>query len=258
MALRNINSVADTTNIRFFPDRVGNVPKVSAEYRDARRSQILDAARRCFLRDGFHETSMQDLFNEVGLSSGAVYGYFNSKEDVILAVAEESLNEVISMIHPFVAAHRGEGLGNALGDALEVLERKHKQDQRGAMAVVGWAEALRNPELAKRAMALMAPMRADLAELVREHQASGDLPQHPPPEALAAVLMSIVSGFLLQLALFDPLAEGAFVEAVRALWPASTPTGDNARAAQLDVTDQVSIDAAAQRIDNDSDVSTCS
>jgi Bacterial regulatory proteins, tetR family len=56
-----------TTNIRFLPDRVGDVPKVSEEYRDARRSQILDAAKRCFLRDGFHETSMQDLFTEVGL-----------------------------------------------------------------------------------------------------------------------------------------------------------------------------------------------
>jgi AcrR family transcriptional regulator len=166
---------------------------------------------------------MQDLFNEVGLSSGAVYGYFNSKEEVILAVAEDTLSEMISMIHPFVAAHRGDGLGNALGDALATLERKHKQDRRGALAVVGWAEALRSPELARRAMALLAPLRADLAQLVREHQASGDLPQHPPPEALAAVLMSIVSGFLLQLALFEPVAEGAFVEAVRALWPAPVP-----------------------------------
>jgi TetR/AcrR family transcriptional regulator, transcriptional repressor of aconitase len=195
------------------------VPKVSKEYRDARRSQILDAAKRCFLRDGFHETSMQDLFDEVGLSAGAVYGYFNSKEDVILAIAEESLREVISMIHSFSFAPRNEGLGNALGDALAILERKHGEDRMGAIAVLSWAESLRNPELAKRAAALLAPMRADLAQLVREHQAIGDLPKHPPPEALAAVLMSIVSGFILQLALFDPLAEGAFVEAVRALWP---------------------------------------
>ena len=234
------------------------MPKVSEEYRDARRTQILDAARCCFLRDGFHETSMQDLFNEVGLSSGAVYGYFNSKEEVILAVAEENLSEVISMIHPCVAASRGEGLGNAPADALAILERKHRQDQRGALAVAGWAEALRNPELARRAMALIVPLRADLAQLVREHQARGDLPPHPPPEALAAVLMSIVSGFLLQLAVFDPLAEGAFVEAVRALWPALGPNGDDARAVQLDVTDQASIAATAQRIGNDSDVSTCS
>ncbi len=75
------------------------MPKVSQEYRDARREQILNAARRCFLRDGFHETSMQDLFAEAGLSSGAVYRYFPGKEDVILAIAEENMRDVVEMIH---------------------------------------------------------------------------------------------------------------------------------------------------------------
>ena len=46
----------------------------------------------------------------------------------------------------------------------------------------------------------------------------GSLPKHPAPEALAAVLMSMVSGFILQLALFDLQAESGFAEAVRALW----------------------------------------
>ncbi len=44
------------------------MPKVTQQHMDARREQILDAARRCFLRDGFHSTSMQDLFAEAGLS----------------------------------------------------------------------------------------------------------------------------------------------------------------------------------------------
>ena len=43
------------------------MPKVSQQHRDARREQIMAAARRCFLRDGFHATSMQDLFAEAGL-----------------------------------------------------------------------------------------------------------------------------------------------------------------------------------------------
>ena len=46
-----------------------NEPENTLEYRDARRDQILTAARRCFLRDGFHATSMQDLFAEAGLCS---------------------------------------------------------------------------------------------------------------------------------------------------------------------------------------------
>ena len=124
------------------------MPKVGQQYLDARRNQILDAAS-ALLRDGFHETSMQDLFAEAGLSAGAVYRYFSSKEDMVLAIAEQSMREVTAMIHSFAAAApRGKGLGDALGNVLDVVQRKHAQDQMGAMAVLSWSEALRNPELA--------------------------------------------------------------------------------------------------------------
>ena len=82
---------------------MGAMPKVSQQYRDARRDQILNAARRCFLRDGFHATSMQDLFAEAGLSSGAVYRYFASKDDVIIAIAEDNMRGVVEMIRDVAA-----------------------------------------------------------------------------------------------------------------------------------------------------------
>ena len=99
---------------------------------------------------------MQDLFAEAGLSAGAVYRYFSSKEDMVLAIAEQSMREVTAMIHSFAAAPRGKGLGDALGNVLDVVQRKHAQDQMGAMAVLSWSEALRNPELARRFEALLA------------------------------------------------------------------------------------------------------
>src|ERR1700689_3735439 len=85
------------TNARFVYN--GSMPKVSQQHRDARREQILAAARRCFLRDGFHATSMQDLFAESGLSAGAVYSYFAGKDDVIVAIAEENLSGVAELFH---------------------------------------------------------------------------------------------------------------------------------------------------------------
>ena len=59
------------------------MPKVSEEYKEARRQEILDAAIRCFSRNGFHKTTMQDIYDESGLSPGAVYRYFKSKDDMI-------------------------------------------------------------------------------------------------------------------------------------------------------------------------------
>ena len=67
------------------------MPRVSQQYRDARRREILEAAGRCFAENGFHSTSMQDFFEASGLSAGLVYRYFRSKDELITALAGEAL-----------------------------------------------------------------------------------------------------------------------------------------------------------------------
>jgi TetR/AcrR family transcriptional regulator, transcriptional repressor of aconitase len=199
------------------------MPKVSQEYRDARREQILAAAKRCFLREGFHETSMQDLFAESGLSSGAVYRYFASKDDMILAIAEENTRDVTALVHALATNRHGEdrnGLGAALAEVLEVVREKHAQSELGAMAVLVWSEALRNPALAKQFDAMFGQMRTDLADVVREHQARDVLPREADTDALTALLIAIIPGFILQLAMLGHAAVSGVPDAARALWPA--------------------------------------
>jgi TetR/AcrR family transcriptional regulator, repressor for uid operon len=59
-------------------------PKLSEQ----RRQQILAAAKACFQRAGFHKTGMQAICAEAGLSAGAVYRYFGSKDELIAAIVE--------------------------------------------------------------------------------------------------------------------------------------------------------------------------
>ena len=61
------------------------MPKVTQAHLDARRQQIVEAAQTCFARQGFHQTRMQDICKEAGLSPGAVYSYFPSKVQIIAA-----------------------------------------------------------------------------------------------------------------------------------------------------------------------------
>ncbi len=195
------------------------MPKVTQQYRDARRDHILAAARRCFLRDGFHATSMQDLFAEAGLSSGAVYRYFASKDEMIMAIAEENSREVLAMMHAAAAEHPGRSAGAALADALEIILVRDAQDGLGGMALLVWAEALRSPGIAAQFRDLFARLRADLAAVVRDHQRGGELPGGVSAEAVATVLLSVVPGCILQLALIGPEAVADAPRAVRALWP---------------------------------------
>ncbi|MCP9983807.1 TetR/AcrR family transcriptional regulator [Actinomadura madurae] len=73
------------------------MPRVSEEHLERRRRQILEAARACFVRKGIHETSMQDIFAEAGLSAGAVYRYFKSKNEII----EANVATVVGELHAF-------------------------------------------------------------------------------------------------------------------------------------------------------------
>ena len=65
------------------------MPKISDKKREDRRQQILEAALACFSEDGFHQTGMADIVKRSGLSHGAVYLYFQSKDDLIEALADD-------------------------------------------------------------------------------------------------------------------------------------------------------------------------
>jgi TetR/AcrR family transcriptional regulator, transcriptional repressor of aconitase len=195
------------------------MPKVSQQYRDARRDQILSAARRCFLRDGFHTTSMQDLFAEAGLSSGAVYLYFPGKNDVIIAIAEENMRDIVEMIHDVAIRRPGSSAGATMADVLELVRAKDAENGLGRLALLVWAEVLRNPALAEKVKAMLTQLRGDLAEVVRDQQRSGELPRGVPADMLAGALVAIVPGFILQLAMLGPTAVDGVPDAVRALWP---------------------------------------
>ncbi len=70
------------------------MPRVSTAFKEDRRAEILEAARRCVARSGFHQASMQDICAEAGMSPGNLYRYFPSKEAIIAGIAERDRAEV--------------------------------------------------------------------------------------------------------------------------------------------------------------------
>jgi TetR/AcrR family transcriptional regulator, transcriptional repressor of aconitase len=201
------------------------MPRVSQQYKDQQRAEILDAARRCFVRNGFHRTSMQDVFTEAGRSAGAVYRYFPSKDDMILAVASQNLTDVTEALRSALRSGDAEP-GQAMATLLDEVASRHADDQLATVALMVWSEALRNPALADRLREASAAMTRDLADLVRERQAAGELPG-ARAEALARVFLSILPGYLLNLALLDPSGLDTFPDTLRTLWPSGRKTGED-------------------------------
>src|SRR3712207_9276432 len=69
------------------------MPRVTDEHRRARREQILDAATATFAAQGFQATGMAEVIAASGLSAGAVYRYFTSKDQLIEAIVDRGLDE---------------------------------------------------------------------------------------------------------------------------------------------------------------------
>jgi AcrR family transcriptional regulator len=75
------------------------VPKISPAHEQQRRAQILSATMTCFARQGYHATSMDDVVRESGLSVGAIYSYFPSKEELFLALCDERANQTLAYLN---------------------------------------------------------------------------------------------------------------------------------------------------------------
>ncbi|MCM1014045.1 TetR/AcrR family transcriptional regulator [Brevibacterium sp. XM4083] len=74
------------------------MPKVTEEHRAAMRTRIQDAALVCFARKGFAAASMADIVKEADLSAGAVYLYYSSKSELMVAAGRRIMEERITAL----------------------------------------------------------------------------------------------------------------------------------------------------------------
>jgi AcrR family transcriptional regulator len=117
------------------------MPRISVQAARERRANIMNAARRCFAHSGIH-ISVDEICAEAGVSKGALYGYFPSKEAVIQAIADEHSADLSTLRDSADAASLSAGLLERIG------ERENCR-----MELEAWAYALNKDELRRRFLA---------------------------------------------------------------------------------------------------------
>lgn len=178
------------------------MPRVSDSHREQRRAQVRDAARACFAANGFHQTSMDDVVRASGLSAGAVYQYVRSKDELIVEVAGDSLTAIRRTLETLDPA-ASDPVAALVGvlhtwpfapgpDGVDVLR----------LAVHGWSEATRNPQLHAVAAAGYQAFRERMVALLTAWREAGTVSPGLEPEAAAQAVLSVVLGFVVQRALF--------------------------------------------------------
>ena len=198
------------------------MPKVSEAHLAARRQQILDAALACFDRDGFHGASMQDIFEESGMSAGAVYRYFSSKEDIVEAIAESRHAKEAELIDE---AMQGSDLRSGLhhlADLYFVWLTDPKEQMRRRIGVQVWAEAVNHKGI-REIVLRGADQRLLLVEHLRRAQLEGRLKDDLDPDALTRVYLSLFQGFILQQSLDPNVDVGDYLRALHSIIDSTMP-----------------------------------
>jgi TetR/AcrR family transcriptional regulator, transcriptional repressor of aconitase len=172
------------------------VPRVSDEYLEQRRQQILDAARRCFARQGFHETSMQDVFRESGLSAGAVYRYFKSKDELIHAISASALGQISTVIEGALDSDPVPGLDEIVARFAAAVQELSGPDGPARIAPAAWAAALHDPGVAAIVRDVLGKLRTWWVRAVRRMIDEGQLPADTDAEAAGSALSALIPGFL--------------------------------------------------------------
>ena len=148
-----------------------------------RRRQIIDAAAKCFRRDGFHSASMAEVAKEAGMSVGHIYRYFTGKEAIIAAIVREQLDPVLA---------RFPTSANTMKDVRAILRENALQAARdvfnpewSSLMLEVRAEAGRNRVVAEAVQAA----DAEIAERVRGLIVSGFPPDQVPADIAIKIEM---------------------------------------------------------------------
>lgn len=178
------------------------------------RRRVLDAAALCFIRSGFHGTSMQEICAEAGMSPGALYRYFPSKDAIIVAIVEEeramraSFVEMLETAPSFV-----EGL-TRMGRAVFSGETEMVCLKLGPEI---FAEAARNPALKPTFDAVEDEMNEAIRRCFVAAQARGEIDASIDPDIALLLINAIGDGLMLRSSFEPDLPLGNMMPALAGL-----------------------------------------
>ncbi|WP_113700905.1 TetR/AcrR family transcriptional regulator [Nonomuraea lactucae] len=185
------------------------------------RDRLIDAAVQEFGEQGYDRTRVQDIARRAGLSTGAIYGNFRNKADLLAEAVDRGLNAASRRLG------RALNRGTAPADVLEMITADLCDARQRAWAPLlseALAAARRDPEVGRRVHAALRAAETQLAELVALAQREGALSAEVDAAALARLLlyMSVGADVLATLGVDGP-ATGPWRSLIRLLFAGLTP-----------------------------------
>ncbi len=179
-----------------------SVPRLTAEARETRRGHILRAALRCFARRGYHATTIDDIAAEAGVSKGAPYVYFESKEALFRALYEtwscglsDRMETVLAGLDD-QARHSPRRVLAAVLTAVGTHVTEHADLCR--VLIEARTQAAYTEVVAEVVRASQAQAQARMSRLIGAGVARGEWPPDTDPEDHARLILAAIHGLMVE------------------------------------------------------------
>lgn len=161
------------------------------------RERLLEAAAQVFARRGYQRASVDEIADEAGFSSGALYSNFAGKEDLFLALFERVIAEQVAGLADAVA-----GLptvdARARGGAREWMAFLDREPELVLLFMEFWSFAMRDPEVRPRLAARYADVRERIGLLIEDGMRELGLELTLPVAQLATAIDALADGLAFQ------------------------------------------------------------
>ena len=176
------------------------MPRVSAQHEQAVRDRIVRAAIEVFAEHGFHRATMQDIVRKSGLSVGAIYTYFKSKSEIILAgcdlITDQELGELRERLSS-VTDYR-ERVATALGFFFDQFEEQRAGTGTSVLMTLAWAEVDSDPAIREMVRRRRRDIVGPTALLLQEGVVRGELPPWLDVESVAHAFAALLDGLTIE------------------------------------------------------------
>jgi len=179
------------------------MPRLLDATRELRRRRVLDAAWRCIAREGFRDLTVDDVCADAGLSKGAFYVHFASKEALLLALIADDAASIARVAQDPETLRLGPV--QRIRKLTELMLLQGADPARVQLRADVWGAMQTYPAVRAAVTAVVAERQATLRRWVEEAVADETMELDFPPNALAALLLAISDGLILHYAL-DPHA----------------------------------------------------
>jgi AcrR family transcriptional regulator len=178
------------------------MPRVSQEHEQEVRDRIVRAALQVFGERGFHRATMQDIVRESGLSVGAIYTYFKSKSDLILAGCDLITDQELAQLGARLATVTGyrDRIAAAIGYWFDNLAVEQTHRGSGFLILQAWAEAETDPAIREMLLRRRRETVTSIVLVLQEGVMRGELPAWLDVASVSQALSALLDGMLIEAA----------------------------------------------------------